>query len=251
MRRIGIWIGGLLIVGILIYSGYWIIQKRAADSQRMFEKVMSEKMSELYTQAQDWSTSVQLNVSDPRLAGDYKIMSEFLLTYWVQNVEARNRYLRELKQAKWDTFLDVKRLDADKKQSYTETERMLSDVRKAASAYETEHERIQKDFLLQARQLKIEPAMKTALIGRLDQNNQDHEIFLIEQQIHKKAVQMFVMLKRHQWEEKDHVILFHEDVQVRRFNALYQEVLQLNAQIEQIKQKNTQVIEKQISVEGN
>ena len=47
---------------------------------------------------------VQLDIQDKRLAGHYKQVSEFLLSYWVQNVNARNEYLRELKAAKWDTF---------------------------------------------------------------------------------------------------------------------------------------------------
>ena len=69
------------------------------------------------------------------------------MSYWVQNVNARNEYLRELKAAKWDTFLNVDRLDHDKKQKYAETEKMLADVRRASDKYQSEYEKIHKTFL--------------------------------------------------------------------------------------------------------
>lgn len=61
-------------------------------------------MALLYDQAQDWSKPVQLDIHDRRLAGNYKKISELLLNYWVQNINARNAYLRALKAAQWDTF---------------------------------------------------------------------------------------------------------------------------------------------------
>ncbi len=126
MRRILIAIAGLAVIAAIVFFSYQHIkQQQAKDSSEMFDVVMSEKMSELYEQAQDWSKPVQLDIHDKRLAGHYKQVSEFLLNYWVQNVNARNEYLRELKAAKWDTFLNVDRLDIDKKQKYTETEKML------------------------------------------------------------------------------------------------------------------------------
>ena len=81
-----------------------IKQQQAKDSSQMFDVVMTEKMNQLYDQAQDWSKPVQLDIHDKRLAGHYKQISEFLLSYWIQNINARNAYLRELKAAKWDTF---------------------------------------------------------------------------------------------------------------------------------------------------
>lgn len=107
----------------------------------MFDVVMTEKMNQLYEQAQDWSKPVELNIHDKRLAGHYKQISEFLLSYWIQNINARNAYLRELKAAKWDTFLNVERLDLDKKQKFVETEKMLADVRMASDQYQTEYEK--------------------------------------------------------------------------------------------------------------
>lgn len=80
-------------------------------------------MNQLYEQAQDWSKPVQLDIHDKRLAGHYKQISEFLLSYWIQNINARNAYLRELKAAKWDTFLNVDRLDIDKNRSMQKPKR--------------------------------------------------------------------------------------------------------------------------------
>ena len=41
----------------------------------------------------------------------------------------------------------------------------------------------------------------------------------------------------------DQMILFHENAQVKKFNALYQDVLKLNAKIEKIKKKNVAALE--------
>jgi hypothetical protein len=125
MRRFIILIT-VIVVCIGSFFLYQQIKKNnAVNNQHMFEVVMAEKMKMLYGQAQDWTTPVTLDIHDDRLSGDYKLMSEFLLTYWMQNIEARNEYLRALKAAHWDTFLDVGRLDRDRKQNYQETEKCL------------------------------------------------------------------------------------------------------------------------------
>ena len=103
-----------LLLRVLFFTYQYIKQQQAKDSSQMFDVVMTEKMNQLYDQYQDWTKPVQLDIQDKRLAGHYKQVSEFLLSYWVQNVNARNEYLRELKAAKWDTFLNVDRLDHDK-----------------------------------------------------------------------------------------------------------------------------------------
>ena len=114
MRRVLIAIASLVVITSIVFTYQHIKQQQAKDSSQMFDVVMTEKMNQLYDQAQDWTKPVQLDIHDKRLAGHYKQVSEFLLSYWVQNVNARNEYLRELKAAKWDTFLNVDRLDHDK-----------------------------------------------------------------------------------------------------------------------------------------
>ena len=225
------------------------LQQRAANNKQMFEVVMAEKMRTLYDQVQDWTTPVQLDIHDDRLSGDYKLMSEFLLNYWMQNVEARNRYLRELKAANWDTFLDVERLDQDRKQDYKETEQMLADVRKASTEYEQARQQIQSSSMEQAKSLAIQNEMRQSLQAKLESNlkaDKAHDIFPIEQQIIEKAQAMFDMLKKHQWQRKDKMILFRETAQVKKFNTLYQDVLKLNSKMEKIKKNNAEVLEEEL-----
>ncbi|MFI8010245.1 hypothetical protein ACIF8R_08665 [Acinetobacter sp. ABJ_C4_1] len=250
MRRILIAIAGLVVIaGIVFFSYQHIKQQQAKDSSEMFDVVMNEKMSELYEQAQDWSKPVQLDIHDKRLGGHYKQVSEFLLSYWVQNVNARNEYLRELKAAKWDTFLNVDRLDLDKKQKYAETEKMLADVRQASDKYQSEYESIHKTFLAKIQELSVDADTRQLLemkLGTQQKADQDHTIFMIELQILDDAEEMFKLLKNYSWQKKDHMILFHENAQVKKFNELYQHVLKLNAKIESIKKKNVAALENEL-----
>ena len=153
MRRFLLFAAVIVICISSFFFYQYHVQQKAANTEQMFEVVMAEKMRELYDQAQDWSKPVQMNVHDDRLSGDYKLMSEFLLNYWMQNVEARNHYLRQLKAANWDTFLDVERLDQDRQQAYKDTEQMLREVRKISTEYERKRQQIQTDSLEQAKSL--------------------------------------------------------------------------------------------------
>ena len=249
MRRF-LFLLGLVVICIgsfLLYQHQ--LQQRAADSKQMFEVVMAEKMRELYDQAQDWSKPIQLNVHDDRLSGDYKLMSEFLLSYWMQNVEARNVYLRQLKAANWDTFLDVERLDQDRQKGYRETEKMLHDVRKISTEYGINRQKIQADSLEQAKNLAIHNEMRKSLQEKLQNNlktDKEHDIFPIEQQVIEKAQAMFDMLKTYPWQREDNKILFKETAQVKKFNALYQDVLNLNQKMDKIKQNNVEVLDQEL-----
>lgn len=247
MRRVLIAIASLVVITSIIFFTYQHIkQQQAKDSSQMFDVVMTEKMNQLYDQAQDWSKPVQLDIHDKRLAGHYKQISEFLLSYWIQNINARNEYLRELKAAKWDTFLNVDRLDVDKKQKYVETEKMLTDVRTASDKYQTQYEKIHKTFLTKVQELSVDAEMRQLLemkLGTQQKADKDHAIFMIELQILDKAEEMFKLLKNYEWQKKDQMILFHENAQVKKFNQLYQDVLKLNAKVEKIKKRNVAALE--------
>ncbi|CAI3115793.1 hypothetical protein MWMV8_MWMV8_02981 [Acinetobacter calcoaceticus] len=247
MRRVLIAIASLVVITSIIFFTYQHIkQQQAKDSSQMFDVVMTEKMTQLYDQAQDWSKPVQLDIHDKRLAGHYKQISEFLLSYWIQNINARNEYLRELKAAKWDAFLNVDRLDIDKKQKYVETEKMLTDVRTASDKYQTQYEKIHKTFLAKVQELSVDAEMRQLLemkLGSQQKADQDHAIFMIELQILDKAEEMFKLLKNYEWQKKDQMILFHENAQVKKFNQLYQDVLKLNAKVEKIKKRNVAALE--------
>ena len=249
MRRFLLFAAVIVICISSFFFYQYHVQQKAANTEQMFEVVMAEKMRELYDQAQDWSKPVQMNVHDDRLSGDYKLMSEFLLNYWMQNVEARNHYLRQLKAANWDTFLDVERLDQDRQQAYKDTEQMLREVRKISTEYERKRQQIQTDSLEQAKSLAIHNEMRKSLQVKLEHNlkvDKAHDIFPIEQQIIEKAQAMFDMLKTYPWQKQDKMILFQETIQVKKFNSLYQDVLRLNAKMEKIKKSNVEVLDEEL-----
>lgn len=249
MRRFLLFAAVIVICISSFFFYQYHVQQKAVNTEQMFEVVMAEKMRELYDQAQDWSKPVQMNVHDDRLSGDYKLMSEFLLNYWMQNVEARNHYLRQLKAANWDTFLDVERLDQDRQQAYKDTEQMLREVRKISTEYERKRQQIQTDSLEQAKSLAIHNEMRKSLQVKLEHNlkvDKAHDIFPIEQQIIEKAQAMFDMLKTYPWQKQDKMILFQETIQVKKFNNLYQDVLRLNAKMEKIKKSNVEVLDEEL-----
>jgi hypothetical protein len=249
MRRFLLFAAVIVICISSFFFYQYHVQQKAANTEQMFEVVMAEKMRELYDQAQDWSKPVQMNVHDDRLSGDYKLMSEFLLNYWMQNVEARNHYLRQLKAANWDTFLDVERLDQDRQQAYKDTEQMLREVRKISTEYERKRQQIQTDSLEQAKSLAIHNEMRKSLQVKLEHNlkvDKAHDIFPIEQKIIEKAQVMFDMLKTYTWQKQDKMILFQESIQVKKFNNLYQDVLRLNAKMEKIKKSNVEVLDEEL-----
>lgn len=232
------------IGSFFFYQDY--IKQHRLNNQKMFDVVMAEKMRELYDQAQDWSTPVEFEVHDDRLSGDYQKMSAFLLGYWMQNVEARNHYLRELKAAKWDTFLDVERLDRDRTGNYKETTQMFVEVRNASVQYEQKRQKIYLDSLEQVKKMSIQQDLRQTLLTKLESNleiDSNEDIFSIEQQIIEKAQAMFDLLKAHPWQIKNKMILFHENAPVKKFNTLYQEVLKLNSQMNKIKKNNTEILE--------
>jgi hypothetical protein len=86
MRRFLLFLTVVVIFLGTFFFHQYRVKQNAANTEQMFEIVMAEKMRWLYDQAQDWSKPIQLNVHDDRLSGDYKLMSEFLLSYWMQKL---------------------------------------------------------------------------------------------------------------------------------------------------------------------
>lgn len=246
MRRIWIVVGIIIVViATWFYVEYESEQRNAANRQ-MFDVVMSEKMDALYQQAQDWSKPIQLNVHDDRLKGDYKILSEFLLNYWMSNVETRNQYLRALKAVNWDQFLDVNRLDADRKHGYIETENMLKVAHQVTEQYQQQNFNNKKAAIAEAKALPINREIRNPLQAKLEQNlklDQENSLILLELEILTKADAMFAMLKKYPWQKQGDKILFAQDAQVKQFNTLYQDVLRLNLEIEQKKKQNTLAVQ--------
>lgn len=246
MRRILI----ILAIIILAVAGFFYydhtMTKRDEKNRQVFDLVMTDKMRQLYEQAQDRSKPVSIDIQDPRLTGDYKTLSEFLLKYWIKNIDTRNAYLNQLAAARWNYFLDVKRLDADRKQNYQETEKMIVTVRQAMLNYQKQNAQNKKDALAQLKNLDLKADLKKPLQSKLEQNTQldeDNSLILNELQILAKAEAMFEMLKKYEWEAKGRQILFKNDAQVKQFNQLFQDVLKLNAQINDQKEQNAEVLE--------
>lgn len=245
MRRIII----LVIILSLSLGGYFLYQKNKQHDQiqsQIFDTVMSEKIEELYIQARNWKKPLDFNVPDPRLEGDYKLLSEFILSYWVDNIEARNYYLRQLDDADWNHFLSAKRFEQDKKNAYQQTEQMLIDVSKAMTEYEKKQEQIYTVAVTQISELKIKKSMRKSMREKLiysREHNDEQDMLKIEQEIYQNAEAMFALLKSHQWIRNDKTFLFAKDEQVKQFNLLYAEILKLQSQAEELKKHNAKILQ--------
>lgn len=246
MRRILIVFGiiFLAIIGFFYYDHTSIKNEEA--NRQAFDLVMTDKMRQLSEQAQDRSKPVNIDIHDARLKGEYKILSEFLLKYWIKNIDTRNAYLNQLAAAKWDHFLDVNRLDADRKQNYVETSQMLLTVRQAMQQYQQNNMKNKNEALTELKKSTLRKDLKKPLQDKLEQSAQldpENALILNELQILGKAETMFDMLKKYQWQKQGNQILFKEDAQVKQFNQLYQDVLKLNSQINQKKEQNAEVLQ--------
>lgn len=252
MRRIILMVGlvAVFIAGIFYYR--YSAENNEQLNRAQFDVVMAEKMRELYTQAQDWSKPMQFEIEDSRLKGDYKHLSEFVLNYWVSNIEQRNAYLRSLKAEKWDEFLSIERLVADRKNDYQQTQKMLSNVKQATLLYQKRNAENNVNALNEVQQLNVKADMRDALYEKLKQNvegEQNNSLIESELKIIEKAEALFLMLKTHPWENKDGKVLFYKDSEVKKFNSLYQDILRINAQIDQKKSHNAQEIEQELEQE--
>ena len=238
----------ITVVAFIMGYQHYSLKKNEAERQT-FDLVMSEKMEQLYKEAQDWSKPIQLDVHDKRLHGDYKVLSEFVLNYWVKNAETRNQYLRELKAVKWDHFLNVNRLDNDRKQAFKETESMLQTAHQASEKYLKQNELNKNEALVQVKKLDIDRELRKPLEEKLEKNlqhDQESSLIMLEIQIFNKADEMLAMLKKYEWERKGDQILFKNDAQVEQFNVLYQDILKLSEQIDQRTKGNADVLEGEI-----
>ncbi|TCM71059.1 hypothetical protein EC844_101340 [Acinetobacter calcoaceticus] len=248
MRRIILIIGVVIIAIAAVFFYQHSTENNEQANRQNFDLVMAEKMRDLYGKAQDWSKPMQFEVQDKRLKGDYKKLSEFILNLWVNGIETRNQYLRDLNAAQWTTFLNVERLDADRKQGYKQTEQMLKTVHQVTERYQQQSNKNKLEALATAKVLDVREDLRAPMQAKLEHNlklNKESELILLELQILDKADAMFEMLKKYQWQVDDGKILFYQDAQVKQFNLLYQDLLTLNAKIEQKKTQNAEGIEEE------
>ena len=227
------------VFGGLFYQ-YHVQQQESAQLEQ-YQKVLYEKTDLIYAQAKDWNTPIEVDVSDPRLHGDYEVMANFVLSQMIQSAEARNAYLRELKAIHWDDFLNIQRLSKDKKQDYQETDLMLQQAHALATEYQVKIEQAQQNALEQAKQLPIQSRYRQQLAENLRESAKQNEalaLFEIEKQVLEKADQIFLVLKNNRWENKNNTFMFYDDQALKQFNTLYQDVVKLNSQMQQIQQQN-------------
>ncbi|NNH02016.1 hypothetical protein [Acinetobacter sp. ANC 5414] len=235
------------VFGWMFYQ--YSVQQNDLSQLKTYQTVLYEKAELIYEQAQDWSEPIDINVSDNRLQGDYKVMADFVLSQMIQNAEARNQYLRELKAIHWDKFLDIDRLDQDRKQKYVETEQMLKQAHLLAVQYQQQTQQREEDTLARAKHLSIKANLRHQLTDSLRESrdsDKTHALFALELQVLNKADALFEILKNNKWQKKNKTFMFYEDQPLKQFNALYQQVLQLNAEMEKIKKQNRQAVEQQL-----
>lgn len=229
----------VLVFGWMFYQ-YSAQQKEAAQFDA-YQVVLLEKTEQIFKQAQNWEKPIEIDLSDARLKGDYKVMSDFILGQMVQRAEARNQYIRDLKALNWDKFLDIDRLVKDKKNNYQETEQMLQQVHAVVDAYEQKTTQQEENALEQAKHLPVKNIFRQQMTQSLrDSRDSDesHALFDLEKQSLAKADEIFKVIKANKWEKKNKLFMFYEDEPLKQFNQLYSEMLQLNTQMDQIRQKN-------------
>ena len=73
--------------------------------------------------------------------------------------------------------------------------------------------------------------------------NEALALFEIEKQVLEKADQIFLVLKNNRWENKNNTFMFYDDQALKQFNTLYQEVVKLNSQMQQIQQQNRKALQ--------
>ncbi len=232
------------VFGGLFYQYH--VQQRESTQLEQYQKVLYEKTDLIYAQAKDWNTPIEVDVSDPRLHGGYEVMANFVLSQMIQSAEARNAYLRELKAIHWDDFLNIQRLSKDKKQDYQETDLMLQQAHALATEYQVKIEQAQQNALEQAKQLPIQSRYRQQLAENLRESAKQNEalaLFEIEKQVLEKADQIFLVLKNNRWENKNNTFMFYDDAALKQFNTLYQEVVKLNSQMQQIQQQNRKALQ--------
>lgn len=233
---------------VLIFGGMFYQyreQQKEADQLQLYQTVLLEKTELIFKQAQDADQPIQVNVTDPRLQGDYQVMANFVLTQMIQNAEARNAYIRQLKALDWDRFLDIDRLAADKKQDYEATADMLKNVHAAVESYEQKMQQFEQNSLEQAKNLPIKSRYRHQLIQSLRENQQSDDsqaLYALEQQSLTKADAIFLVLKNNKWEKKGKTFMFYEDAPLAQFNALYKEISALNRQMRQVTAENQEQI---------
>ncbi len=232
------------IFGYLIYQ--YKVQQNELAQLEVYQSVIQDEGQLIFEAAQKWQKPISVDLNTSNLDDDYKIMADFVLNFMVQSAEARNTYLRELKALNWDKFLDVNRLDKDKKNKYEETEIMFIAVKEVMTRYQESMVHRDELALNEAKHLKVNQRFRrylTESFKEVVKQNNGQELFELEQQSFAKAQALFAILKESKWQAKNNMFLFQGDDHVKQFNKIYKEMLELDKQMKKVSQKNQKAIE--------
>lgn len=234
----------LSIFGYMIYQ--YKVQQNELAQLEVYQSVIQDEGQLIFEAAQKWQKPISVDLNTSNLDDDYKIMADFVLNFMVQSAEARNTYLRELKALNWDKFLDVNRLDKDKKNKYEETEIMFIAVKEVMTRYQESMVHRDELALNEAKHLKVNQRFRrylTESFKEVVKQNNGQELFELEQQSFAKAQALFAILKESKWQAKNNMFLFQGDDHVKQFNKIYKEMLELDKQMKKVSQKNQKAIE--------
>lgn len=232
------------IFGYMIYQ--YKVQQNELAQLEVYQSVIQDKGQLIFESAQKWQKPISVDLDTSNLDDDYKIMADFVLNFMVQSAEARNTYLRELKALNWDKFLDVNRLDKDKKNKYEETEIMFIAVKEVMTRYQESMVHRDELALNEAKHLKVNQRFRrylTESFKEVVKQNNGQELFELEQQSFAKAQALFAILKESKWQAKSNMFMFQGDDHVKQFNQIYKEMLELDKQMKKVSQKNQRAIE--------
>ena len=242
----------MLVIAAATFSifGYMIYQYKVQQNElaqlEVYQSVIQDEGQLIFEAAQTWQKPISVDLNTSNLDDDYKIMADFVLNFMVQSAEARNTYLRELKALNWDKFLDVNRLDKDKKNKYEETEIMFIAVKEVMTRYQESMVHRDELALNEAKHLKVNQRFRrylTESFKEVVKQNNGQELFELEQQSFAKAQALFAILKESKWQAKNNMFLFQGDDHVKQFNKIYKEMLELDKQMKKVSQKNQKAIE--------
>ncbi len=232
------------IFGYMIYQ--YKVQQNELAQLEVYQSVIQDEGQLIFEAAQTWQKPISVDLNTSNLDDDYKIMADFVLNFMVQSAEARNTYLRELKALNWDKFLDVNRLDKDKKNKYEETEIMFIAVKEVMTRYQESMVHRDELALNEAKHLKVNQRFRRYLTDSFKEvvkQNNGQELFELEQQSFAKAQALFAILKESKWQAKNNMFMFQGDDHVKQFNKIYKEMIELDKQMKMVSQKNQKAIE--------
>ncbi len=232
------------IFGYMIYQ--YKVQQNELAQLEVYQSVIQDEGQLIFEAAQTWQKPISVDLNTSNLDDDYKIMADFVLNFMVQSAEARNTYLRELKALNWDKFLDVNRLDKDKKNKYEETEIMFIAVKEVMTRYQESMVHRDELALNEAKHLKVNQRFRrylTESFKEVVKQNNGQELFELEQQSFAKAQALFAILKESKWQAKNNMFMFQGDDHVKQFNKIYKEMIELDKQMKMVSQKNQKAIE--------